>query len=88
MVYVGRKTPRKKTAKRFRGFGSRKKMCRLCADKMKTVDYKDVKKLESFVTDRGKILSSRISGNCAKHQRRVTEALKKARFMSLIPYTR
>jgi small subunit ribosomal protein S18 len=68
--------------------GLRKKFCRFCQDKVKTLDYKDVKRLEAFVTERGKILSSRVSGNCAKHQRRVAEAIKKARFISLLPYTR
>jgi len=66
----------------------RKKFCRFCQDKVKTIDYKDVKRLENFITERGKMLSSRISGNCAKHQRRIAEALKKARFISLIPYVR
>lgn len=66
----------------------RKKFCRFCADKTKHIDYKDVKRLEAFVRDTGKILSSRISGNCAKHQRMLTEAIKKARFLSLLPYLR
>ncbi len=69
--------------------GTRKKFCRFCADKTATaIDYKDVKKMESFITERGKILSSRISGNCARHQRRVTDEIKKARFLSLVPYTK
>jgi small subunit ribosomal protein S18 len=67
---------------------ARKRFCRFCQDKVKVMDYKDIKRLESFITERGKILSSRISGNCAKHQRRIAEAIKKARFISLIPYTR
>jgi len=66
----------------------RKKFCRFCVNKIKTIDYKDVKTLESFIKERGKIISTRISGNCAKHQRRVTEAIKQARFISLIPYVR
>jgi len=66
----------------------RKRFCRFCVDKVKTIDYKDIKRLEAFITERGKILSSRISGNCAKHQRRIAEAIKVARFISLIPYTR
>ena len=66
----------------------RKKFCRFCVDKVKSIDYKDVKRLESFVSERGKIVSSRISGNCAKHQRRIAEAIKKARFISLVPYKR
>ena len=66
----------------------RKRFCRFCTDKVKVIDYKDVKRLEAFITERGKIVSSRISGNCAKHQRRIAEAIKKARFISMIPYTR
>ena len=72
-------------------FKVRKRFCRFCVgsvDKGKPIDYKDVKRLEVFVTERGKIVSSRYSGNCAKHQRRVAEVLKKARFLSLLPYIR
>jgi len=68
---------------------TRKKFCRFCADdKANAIDYKDARRLEAFVTERGKIISSRISGNCAKHQRLLVEAMKKARFISLLPYTR
>lgn len=74
--------------KRNVGLIVKKKFCRFCANKVKTIDYKEIKKLESFITERGKIVSSRFSGNCAKHQRRVTEAIKKARFLSLLPYVR
>jgi small subunit ribosomal protein S18 len=66
----------------------RKRFCRFCVDKVKAIDYKDARRLESFITERGKIVSTRLSGNCAKHQRRLAEAIKKARFISLIPYTR
>jgi small subunit ribosomal protein S18 len=66
----------------------RKKQCRFCVDKTRVIDYKEVKTLESFIKDRGKVVSVRSSGNCPKHQRRVTEELKKARFLSLIPYVR
>ncbi len=54
----------------------RKKFCRLCVDKVKSLDYKDAKRLEAFVKERGKIVSRRISGNCSKHQRMVAEAVK------------
>ena len=67
---------------------TRKRFCRFCVDKVKYIDYKDAKRLEAFITERGKIASSRISGNCAKHQRRIAEAIKKARFISLVPYIR
>lgn len=66
----------------------RKKTCRFCRDKSRTIDYKDVKMLEGFIKERGKIVSSRYSGNCARHQRRIAEEIKKARFMSLLPYVR
>jgi small subunit ribosomal protein S18 len=66
----------------------RKKFCRLCVDKAKSLDYKDGKRLEAFIKERGKMVSTRISGNCAKHQRMVAEAIKKARFLSLMPYTK
>jgi len=69
-------------------FAPKKKFCRFCTEKTKTIDYKDAKRLESFITERGKILSSRISGNCAKHQRIVAESIKRARFLGLLPYTR
>ena len=74
--------------KKDRLLAPRKRFCRFCLDKVKSIDYKDVKRLEAFITERGKITTSRISGNCAKHQRRIAEAIKKARFISLIPYTR
>ncbi len=81
---------RTRTDRKKRDFGlaSRKKFCRFCVDKVKTIDYKDMKRLETFITERGKILASRISGNCAKHQRWIAEAIKKARFLSLLPYIR
>lgn len=67
---------------------ARRKVCRFCRDKVRAIDYKDMKTLEAFVKERGKIVSARLSGNCAKHQRQVTEAIKKARFISLLPYVR
>lgn len=65
----------------------RKKACGFCADKVDIVDYKDNNKLKKFVTERGKILPRRISGNCARHQRTVTVAIKRARDIALMPYT-
>ena len=64
----------------------RKKVCQFCADKTETIDYKDVEKLRKYVTERGKILPRRITGNCAKHQRALTVAIKRARHISLMPY--
>ncbi len=65
----------------------RKKACGFCADKVDTVDYKDANRLKKFVTERGKILPRRISGNCARHQRTITVAVKRARDIALMPYT-
>ncbi len=79
----GRKIIKKKSTKP-RIF--RKKYCRLCRERIKDVDYKDVNRLQRFISDRGKIIATRISGNCAKHQRKVTSAIKRARFMALLPF--
>ncbi|MCE9668048.1 30S ribosomal protein S18 [Myxococcus stipitatus] len=68
-----------------RGF-SRKKVCRFCAEKNASVDFKDQATLKYFVTERGKIIPRRISGNCAKHQREVATAIKRARGIALLPY--
>ena len=62
------------------------KRCRLCEMKIDYVDYKDVKLLKEFLNDKGKIIPRRISGNCAKHQRMVKVAIKRARQMGLLPY--
>ncbi len=67
---------------------SRRRYCRLCREKVDSIDYKDIKRLEKFITDRGKIVSRRSSGNCARHQRMVARAIKRARFVALLPYTR
>jgi small subunit ribosomal protein S18 len=71
---------------RGRGFG-RRKVCRYCADKALKVDYKDQQALKYFLTERGKIIPRRISGNCAKHQREVATAIKRARMLAILPYT-
>ena len=65
----------------------RRKVCRFCADKELVIDYKDVKVLKGFVTERGKIIPKRIYGTCATHQRQLTEAIKRARHLALIPYS-
>jgi len=69
-----------------RRFG-RRKVCRFCAEKGLTIDYKDVRTLGNFLSERGKIVPRRISGTCAAHQRALTEALKRARQMALLPYS-
>ena len=65
----------------------RKKICRFCADKSLVIDYKRPDILKNFITERGKIIPSRISGTCAKHQRMIARAIKKARIMALLPFT-
>jgi len=65
----------------------RKKVCKFCGEKIKAIDYKDTMRLTKFITERGKIIPSRISGNCAKHQRMLAKAIKKARLAAFIPYT-
>jgi small subunit ribosomal protein S18 len=65
----------------------RRKVCRFCADSSLIIDYKDSKSLRYFTTERGKIIPRRISGNCAKHQRQLTVAIKRARNIVLLPYT-
>ncbi len=65
----------------------KKRVCAFCADKNATIDYKDTAKIKRFVSERGKILPRRVSGNCAKHQRAVTIAIKRARHVALLAYT-
>ena len=65
----------------------RLKVCQCRADKTLVIEYKEVRTLRNFVTERGKIIPSRIYGNCAKHQRKLTDAIKKARQIALMPYT-
>ena len=64
----------------------RKKVCTFCADKIDHIDYKDINRLKKCVSDRAKILPRRISGACAKHQRQITVAIKRARHVALMPY--
>jgi small subunit ribosomal protein S18 len=73
--------------KRERGRRPRRKVCSFCVDKVEDIDYKDVSKLHKYVTERGKILPRRISGTCAKHQRQLTIAIKRARQVALLPFT-
>jgi small subunit ribosomal protein S18 len=71
------------TKKRF----PRKKICRFCSDKITDIDYKDIKRLRNLITERGKIIPRRISGNCARHQRQLGIAIKRARNIALMPFT-
>ena len=65
---------------------AKKKVCLFCVDKVDSIDYKDTAKLKKYVTERGKIVPRRISGNCAKHQRQLTTAIKRARIIALLPF--
>lgn len=73
--------------RRERGRKPKKKVCSFCVDKTTSIDYKDLAKLRRYTTERGKILPRRISGNCAKHQRQLTLAIKRARNIVLLPFT-
>ena len=64
----------------------RRKVCRFCAEKVRDIDYKQIQVLRTFITDSGKILSSRITGSCAGHQRQLSKAIKRARNLALLPY--
>ncbi len=66
---------------------AKRKVCSFCQDKIQYIDYKDVAKLRRYVSERGKILPRRISGTCAKHQRQLTEAIKRARHIALLPFS-
>lgn len=78
-------TPRPERAQR--GGRRRRKVCSFCVDKVEAIDYKDVAKLRRYMSERGKILPRRMSGNCAKHQRQLSEAIKRARAIALLPFT-
>lgn len=80
-----RKKARKAAKKKGSAFG-RKKVCRFCAEKGATIEYRDPKSLRYFMTETGKLIPSRISGNCARHQRSVALAIKRARQIALMPY--
>ena len=72
--------------KRRGGIRRRKKVCVFCGKENNEIDYKDVNKLKRYVSERGKLLPRRITGNCAKHQRALTSAIKRARHVALMPY--
>lgn len=70
-----------------RGRKARKKVCGFCVDKVENIDYKDIARLRRYMSERGKILPRRVTGTCAKHQRDLTTAIKRARHIALLPYT-
>ena len=65
----------------------KKKVCSFCVEKVEAIDYKDTAKLRRYISDRAKILPRRITGTCALHQRQLTEAIKRARHIALLPFT-
>ncbi len=94
MARRARDTTRRKTddrrqdGRRQDGRRAKKKTCKLCADKIKFIDYKDVSLLRTFIkSDSGKIHTRRTTGNCAHHQRQITKAIKRARNIALLPFT-
>ena len=85
-VNKSEKSERPEAPMRRRPIRRRKKVCVFCADKNAVIDYKDVNRLKKFVSERGKVLPRRITGTCAKHQRALTVAIKRARHIALMPY--
>ena len=73
-------------ARRPRGRKPRRKVCQFCVEKVQHIDYKDVMRLRRFTSERGKILPRRMTGTCAKHQRQLSTAIKRARTIALMPY--
>ena len=84
MAYT--KTDRADAPMKRRNIRRRKKVCVFCADKTAVIDYKDANKLKRYISERCKILPRRITGNCAKHQRALTVAVKRARQIAILPY--
>jgi small subunit ribosomal protein S18 len=83
----GQQRGRRRSYRRGRRGGRRRKVCAFCLEKTRTIDYKDVGMLRRHLTDRGKIRSRRKTGTCAKHQRRLAIAVKRARHLALLPFT-
>ena len=77
---------KKKKPARQGGNRRRKKVCVFCEEKVEKIDYKDVARLRKFTSERAKILPRRVTGTCAKHQRELTEAIKRARHVALLPF--
>ena len=78
---------KERTEKTFRSRKAKKKVCQFCADKVEHIDYKDVAHLRRYISERAKILPRRVTGTCAYHQRELTKAVKRARFVALLPYS-
>ena len=86
-LHVKRPTGRKRRRAPGRKLFQRQKVCRFCADSEMLIDYKDTRVLRIFVTERHKVIPRRISGNCARHQRSLNVAIKRARQLALMPFT-
>lgn len=71
---------------KFAYSSGKKKYCIFCSEKIEYIDYKNIERLKRFMTEKGKIIPRRISGNCARHQRQLSTAIKRARYMALLPY--
>lgn len=84
---TGERDERSERRSRPRGRFQRRRVCAFCVDKIDNIDYKDVNTLRRFVSDQGQIESRRRTGTCARHQRRLTLAVKRARYLALLPYT-
>ena len=76
-----------RAARRPRGRRPRRKVCQFCVDKVEHIDYKEIARLRRYINERGQILPRRMSGTCAKHQRQLSVAIKRARAIALLPYT-
>jgi len=81
-----RRLAARRRKKKSKLLGRKKKPCHFCVDKVERIDYKDVSALRRFLTDRGKVFPRRTSSTCAKHQRQLARAIKRARYMALLPY--
>jgi small subunit ribosomal protein S18 len=86
MAYTDRYPKRTTSGNKGKRIYHRRKVCRFCADSSLVIDYKDAKSLRHFTTERGKIIPRRISGTCAKHQRTLALAIKRARIIALLPF--
>lgn len=87
MANPAQKSDRPEGGMKRRPLRRRKKVCAFCSDSNNVIDYKDAAKLKKYISERGKILPRRITGSCAKHQRALTVAIKRARHLALLPYS-
>ena len=78
---------KEKTDRPYRSRKAKRKVCQFCVDKVTEIDYKDVAKLRRFISERAKILPRRVTGTCARHQRELTVAIKRARHLALLPFS-